>query len=568
MTKKISRRSFIKKTIATAAITGISSILLTQQAPANITINKKPNILFILNDQERAWPFIQNNIDLPARRYLESISTYFNRSYTTTPICSPARSSVYTGQHVQFTGVWDNTVVPWTPGLYENVNTIGHLLTNENYETGYFGKWHLSNITESNTNENALGFDGMKKMFKKYGFYNSNQKGERDLAHGGYEYDGMTALDASMFIHDKKKAEKPWAAFVNFVNPHDIMFYKVAKDIKGTGFVGEEQKFAPNDPLYQVKHEIEFPKNFGPRPWDQEFDPLLIMNTIFGEIPYDRIDLWVRFCNYYFNCLRDVDRHMAYVLQSLKKTNQFDNTIIFLISDHGEMLGQHGARDKVVPWEESIRVPTLVYHPDLKKQQTCNSLISNIDIVPTLLEFTGVDTIKIKSSFPELKGNSFAQLTENINNYNIRDKEGHLIQGCAIIPSVFFVAEKFRHVGLADSYIDKIKAFLNEGTFLPNFDPPLNYKGIVDKRFKLIRNFSPNKNSTPTTINELFTSSPNVELYDLKEDPFELNNLAYVTDKQNLLLEMNTKLNNLIDKEIGLENQVLHLPGPDWFWTL
>ena len=172
MGKKISRRSFIKKTVATAAITGISSILLTQQAPANITINKKPNILFILNDQERAWPFIQNNIDLPARRYLESISTYFNRSYTTTPICSPARSSVYTGQHVQFTGVWDNTVVPWTPGLYENVNTIGHLLTNENYETGYFGKWHLSNITESNTNENALGFDGMKKMFKKYGFYN------------------------------------------------------------------------------------------------------------------------------------------------------------------------------------------------------------------------------------------------------------------------------------------------------------------------------------------------------------------------------------------------------------
>ena len=73
MTKKISRRSFIKKTVATAAITGISSILLTQQAPANITINKKPNILFILNDQERAWPFIQNNIDLPARRYLSLI---------------------------------------------------------------------------------------------------------------------------------------------------------------------------------------------------------------------------------------------------------------------------------------------------------------------------------------------------------------------------------------------------------------------------------------------------------------------------------------------------------------
>ena len=54
MSKKISRRSFIKKSIATAAMTGMSSILLTQQAPANVTLNKKPNILFILNDQERA----------------------------------------------------------------------------------------------------------------------------------------------------------------------------------------------------------------------------------------------------------------------------------------------------------------------------------------------------------------------------------------------------------------------------------------------------------------------------------------------------------------------------------
>ena len=159
MNKKISRRSFIKQSAATVTLAGLSSILMTQQAPAYIKA-KNYNILLMLNDQERAWPYIPKSIDLPARRYLESISTYFNRSYTSTPICSPARSSVYTGQHVQFTGVWDNTVTPWVPGLYDNVNTIGHLLRNQNYETGYFGKWHLTNITESNTNENALGYNG------------------------------------------------------------------------------------------------------------------------------------------------------------------------------------------------------------------------------------------------------------------------------------------------------------------------------------------------------------------------------------------------------------------------
>ena len=164
MSKKISRRSFIKNSAAIIAMSGMSSILMTQKAPASITLNKKMNILFILNDQERAWPYIQNNVDLPSRRYLESISTYFDRSYTSTPICSPARSSIYTGQHVQFTGVWDNTVAPWVPGLNDNINTIGQLLSNIDYETGYFGKWHLTNITENQTNENALGFEGMLSL--------------------------------------------------------------------------------------------------------------------------------------------------------------------------------------------------------------------------------------------------------------------------------------------------------------------------------------------------------------------------------------------------------------------
>ena len=58
MRKKITRRSFLKKAAVTAAIGGMSTILLTQKAPANISNNKKPNILFILNDQERAWPYI------------------------------------------------------------------------------------------------------------------------------------------------------------------------------------------------------------------------------------------------------------------------------------------------------------------------------------------------------------------------------------------------------------------------------------------------------------------------------------------------------------------------------
>ena len=567
MKNKITRRSFLKKAAATAVFSGMSTILLTQQAPAVISNKKNYNILLILNDQERAWPYIPKNINLPARRFLESKSTYFNRSYTSTPICSPARSSVYTGQHVQFTGVWDNTVTPWVPGLYDDVNTIGHLLRNQNYETGYFGKWHLTNITESNVNENALGYDGMKKMFSKYGFDNSDQPGERDLGQGGFKFDGFTAESASKFIIEKKDNEKPWSTFINFVNPHDIMFFRASSEIIGTGFIAEHQKFAPQDPIYDEVHDFEFPLNFGPRDLDEGNYGTEIMNTVYGEIPYSRPDLWKKFCNYYFNCLRDVDRHMMTLINKLKETNQLDNTIIFMISDHGEMLGQQGARGKIVPWEESIRVPTLVYHPELKEQKKCNSIISNIDIVPSILEFSGIEKNDIANRYPELKGNSFASLVENVDYDNIRDEEGHLIHGVQIIPTVFNVAEKFRHTALADSFVDKFKAFATKGNFLPDFTPPLNYKGVVDKNYKFLRFFSPRENNIPNNFEELSKNNASFQLYDLSNDPYELNDLSKVENNKDLVMQMNNKLNQLTDKEIGLENHVLHLPGPDWFWT-
>ncbi len=569
MRKKITRRSFLKKAAVTAALGGMSTILLTQKAPANISNNKKPNILFILNDQERAWPYIPSHIDLPARRYLESISTYFNRSYTSTPLCSPSRSSIYTGQHVQYTGVWDNTVAPWVPGLHDGINTIGHLLRNNDYLTSYFGKWHLTNITENQVNENSLGFDGMRKMFDKHGFTISNQEGEKDLGQGGFIHDGPTAKNAANFIYDNKKSSSPWASFINFVNPHDIMFFRADESIKGTGFIGDHQKFQPSDPLYDMEHQIVFPKNFGyMSEVENSWDPNEIINIVYGEIPFSRPDLWKRFINYYYNCLRDVDRHINTVIESLKATDQLDNTIIFMISDHGELLGQHGTRGKIAFWEESVRVPTLVYHPDLGKSNKCESIISNIDFVPTILEFAGLSNSQIANDYPELKGNSFASFVENVNGQNKRDEEGHLIQGVQIIPSVFDINEKVRQMGLAEGYYEKLKALASKGSFLPDFSLPYNYKAIVDQRYKFVRSFSPRANNNPQNLKELFEKNEFIQLFDLKNDPYEMQDLANDRANDDLLLKMNNKLNYLVDKEIGLENHVIHLPGPDWFWTM
>ena len=103
--------------------------------------------------------------------------------------------------------------------------------------------------------------------------------------------------------------------------------------------------------------------------------------------------------------------------------------------------------------------------------------------------------------------------------------------------------------------------------FLPDFSPPFCYKAIVTKKYKFVRGFSPRENNTPTNLQELFSNNSNISLYDLEKDPYELNNLAKDQSQNELLLKMNTKLNALMDNEVGLENHVIHLPGPDWFWT-
>jgi len=146
-------------------------------------------------------------------------------------------------------------------------------------------------------------------------------------------------------------------------------------------------------------------------------------------------------------------------------------------------------------------------------------------------------------------------------------KKDILFNEFKIIPSVFDVNEKVRQTGLAEGYYEKLKAFATKGSFLPDFSLPYNYKAVVDQRYKFVRSFSPRANNNPQDLRELFEKNESIQLFDLKNDPYEMQDLANDRANDDLLLKMNNKLNQLTDKEIGLENHVLHLPGPDWFWT-
>jgi hypothetical protein len=202
------------------------------------------NILFILADQERHFRpgELPAGYSLPAHERLRKRGTTFVNHRINSCVCTPSRSVVYTGQHIQQTRMFDNTNFPWIKSMSTEIRTLGDLLREAGYYTAYKGKWHLTKEFET---VNKL--DAPTKIFTKemeaYGF--SDYFGIGDIiAHtqGGYLHDGIISAMGGSWLRGKGRelaAEgKPWFLAVNLVNPHDVMYY----DTDGPGTVMQAKR--------------------------------------------------------------------------------------------------------------------------------------------------------------------------------------------------------------------------------------------------------------------------------------------------------------------------------------
>ena len=196
------------------------------------------NILFILTDQERFFRpgELPVGFSLPARERLIKQGTTFVNHRINSCVCTPSRSVLYTGQHIQHTRMFDNTKFRWISSISTELRAVGDMLREAGYYTAYKGKWHLNKDFET---VNTLGTP--TKIFTQemedYGF--SDYFGVGDIiAHhqGGYLHDSVIAAMSVSWLRGKGRElaaqNKPWFLAVNLVNPHDVMFYDT--DAPGT----------------------------------------------------------------------------------------------------------------------------------------------------------------------------------------------------------------------------------------------------------------------------------------------------------------------------------------------
>ncbi len=347
----------------------------------------QPNFVLIMTDTQATnvvgaygHPELRTpNIDRLAERGIK-----FERAYTTCPVCTPARAGIFTGIYPHSAGAWTNNLP-----LGDNIKTLGQRFRDAGYATAYVGKWHLDGHDYFGTGICPDGWD------PAYWYDGVNYLAELTEAEITLWRRGLHSLDA--LRRNRIQAEFTWA---HRVSDRAISFLKkqgagcrVKESCSPEPFVLVVSYDEPHHPFTcppeyaELFAEYDYP--LGPAAFD----------TLEGKPAHQRE--WAAASNVpqrvretglarqplYLGCNSFVDAEIGRVLDAAH-TYAPDNTWIIFTSDHGEFMGAHQLTGKgPVMYEEITHIPLIVEPPGgIVGGAVNNTLVSHIDLLPTLLE--------------------------------------------------------------------------------------------------------------------------------------------------------------------------------------
>jgi arylsulfatase A-like enzyme len=559
----------------TAPLAAANPAQLSLPATAPGTPPPGYNILFVLVDQEHhfdKWPF-----PVPGREYLKKFGTTFANHQGATQVCSSARSVIYTGQHIQHTGVFDNMEAPWQRDMSTDVVTMGHRLQQLGYHAAYQGKWHLSGTLDTAHKPIDAPLLKYREVIESYGFDDFMGLGDLiDGPAGGYVYDTFATTSAVTWLKTKarelKAQGKPWFMAVNFVNPHDVMY--VNSDVPGESVQGKAAAypivFPPESEVYRAEWDVPLPATRhqslkAPGRPKAHWEYQATQDILLGRWP-DEDRRWRVLQNYYFNCIRDCDAHLVRLLEELKASGLDKSTIVIFTADHGELGGAHQMRGKGANayWEQN-HIPLMIVHPAYPGGAITKAVSSQIDLAPTVLALTGKPAADVARAGEGMKGRDLSK---------VLSQPGQATAN-TVRPAALFNYNMFSYVDASwfaplIQLVDSKEPMVEKAPKLVALQPDFKNRGairsIFDGRYRFSRYFSPLEFNRPTTYEELVAKNE-LESYDLQEDPQETRNLAVDGKaKAELLMGLNDKLNARIDEEVGVDDgKFLALKDGHWY---
>jgi arylsulfatase A-like enzyme len=341
-----------------------------------------PNILVIVVDQLRtpqwftASPALARMLPNISRLRREGVS--FERHYTASNDCTPARAALLTGLYTHQTGCMITGGSTLDPGF----PTWGSLLREYGYATWWYGKWHLTHRDNKWTSLEDQG------ALEPYGFEGGTYPSPDGGPGQGFRVDPLIADQFEEWFAENGDSAQPWCTTVSFVNPHDIAWwYKWSDRVPAEAHAPALVRGLP--PNYETPEMLR-----------AQNKPLLQRSfqetaaASFGRVPFTgpkALHEWQRFMDLYVKLQRIVDGHVGRVLRTLESSPRVaENTIVVFTSDHGEYGASHGMRGKGgSAYEEAIRVPLIVKDPRGKltaaPRRPRTQLTSSVDVAPLLL---------------------------------------------------------------------------------------------------------------------------------------------------------------------------------------
>ena len=343
----------------------------------------RPNVLFILSDDQGPWAMNSagtTELKTPNLDRLAATGVRFDNFFCASPVCSPARASILTGQMPSQHGVQDflrsgNSAELPADGeriqYLEGRQTYVQMLRDNGYDCGLSGKWHLGDAVIP-----QAGFE----------FWDVHQTGSGDYFHApmfkdgesyyadGYVSDVFTD-NAIEYLSSQVVSERPFCMNVHYTAPHAPW--------------GRDQH--PEDLYEEYRSNCEFESVR----WDPVHPNHLAKEGSAGSIgedEEDRKDL----LSGYFAAITAMDSNIGRLIDWLEANDLRESTLIIFTSDNGMNMGHHGIWGKgngTYPpnmFDTSVKVPTLLSMPGrIPTGEVSSDLLSHYDLMPTILEFAG-----------------------------------------------------------------------------------------------------------------------------------------------------------------------------------
>ncbi len=450
-----------------------------------------PNILWIMTDQHRLdclGAYADTPVRTPHLDRLANRSVVFDRHYTTCPLCVPARSSLHTGRYTHSCGAiingFGSTRFRQDSVLNPDEVTLPEILAQAGYHVGHIGVDHVR--AEPPLRERGC-----------FATYTSKAEHTRYAEERGLCFPSMRPHqhECPTRVGDETRSMF-YSSPVPGVHPFPVEdFLDVFYARKAAEFLEQapqDRPFAclcflwlPHPPFVipEPYASMYSPADvtFPPNlPGTQEGKPRMHLRHLPGQVGAGRsLDEWRASWAAYWGCVTLVDECIGQVLAALEARGDADNTLIAFHPDHGEMLGVHSYFQKMVCYEESAHVPMMISGPGITPgRRSC--LTSHVDLLPTFLDYAGVP---VPSRV-----------------------QGHSLRGVL----------EGKATGVREAAFSEYNG---------NAAPDLYQRCVVSGDHKYIWN-----------------AEDIDELYDLREDPYEMHNVAGDSAKQTLRRELRQRL--------------------------